>query len=129
MLRYVILDSGKVFQDHRYGALPLEYVKPYIIGWANEVKKLEELPDLWEERSNARRVVTEMQRDGADNAPFTPDEQKQIAAQLQEIKKQLRERFELSNEQIEQIDQQLDKAAEARGLSETLQRKLSRISI
>jgi hypothetical protein len=47
------------------------------------------------------------------NTPFTLDEQRQIAAQLKAIKEQLRDRFELTDEQITRIDEKLDEVVEA----------------
>jgi hypothetical protein len=47
------------------------------------------------------------------NAPFTPDEQSEISRELDEIKKLVRERFELTNEQLATIVQRLDHAEEA----------------
>jgi chorismate synthase len=56
--------------------------------------------------------------------PFTQDEQRQIAAQLQEIRKQLREQlseqYKLTSEQLEHIDERINEAAKA---SERLGRK------
>jgi len=49
----------------------------------------------------------------ASNAPFTPNEQSGISRRLDEIKKLVRERFELTNEQLAVIDQRLDDAEEA----------------
>jgi hypothetical protein len=48
-----------------------------------------------------------------DNTPFTEDEQRQIAAQLQKVRKQIGEQFELTGEQLEQINEKLDEATEA----------------
>jgi hypothetical protein len=82
--------------------------------WAIEIRKVAETPDYWAEMQASRELITDMQRrTDADNTPFTENEQIQVAAQLQAIKDQLREQFELTNEQMEQVEQRLDEAAEA----------------
>jgi hypothetical protein len=81
--------------------------------WADEVNRTVGASDLWAELRRSRRLVTDMQEASSNNAPFTQEEQKQIAAQLQEIKEQLKERFELTNEQLEQVAERLDEAEEA----------------
>jgi hypothetical protein len=89
-----------------------DLIRP-IRAWVNEIKQVSETPDLWAEMLRSRELITEIQQTDSDNTPFTQDEQRQIAAQLQEIKKQVREQFELTNEQIEQIDARLDEAEDA----------------
>lgn len=111
--RYVILDSGKVFKNFRYGSLPLDYVKHYIIDWANKVKELEDLPDLWAQMERNRELITEIQQTDSDNTPFTQDEQRQISAQLQDIKELIRGQFELTTEQVSQVDEKIDDVIEA----------------
>jgi hypothetical protein len=54
-----------------------------------------------------------IQRGDFENTPFTQAEQEQIAAQLREIKKQVKEQFALSHEQVERLDEELDEVAEA----------------
>ena len=49
----------------------------------------------------------------ASNAPFTPDEQAEISNRLDEVKQLVREKFELTDEQLAAIDQRLDDAEEA----------------
>lgn len=57
--------------------------------------------------------MTSIQHQEKANTPFTRDEQGQIAAQVLAIKRQLAEQFELSSEQIAQVDEKLDEVAEA----------------
>ena len=80
--------------------------------WADEVAQVVEMPDHWVEMQRGRQLIASIQR-GAGSAPFTQDEQGQIAAQLQEIKRHIRGQFELTNEQIAQVEEKLDEAAEA----------------
>jgi hypothetical protein len=81
--------------------------------WADEVKLTTEAPDLWAGMQSSREFISDIQDGDSANTPFTEDEQNQIAAQLQEIKKQLKERFELTSEQMEQVEERLDEAVEA----------------
>jgi hypothetical protein len=80
--------------------------------WADEVGRTVEAPDLWAEMRQGGRLISDIQETASENTPFTEDEQRQIAAQLQVIKKQVREQFELTSEQIVQVDKRLDEAAE-----------------
>lgn len=105
----------KVIDGHEYAYLTarkVENLTDYITHWGDEVRQITDAPDLWAEMRGRREFIEDMQGDSG-NAPFTQDEQKQIAAQLQEIKKQIRARFELTSEQIAQVDEKLDEAAEA----------------
>jgi hypothetical protein len=81
--------------------------------WAREIKETTEAVDYWAEMLLNRELIDDIQDRDSGNTPFTLDEQKQIADQFQEIRKQLRQQFELTNEQIEQIDARLDEAVEA----------------
>jgi hypothetical protein len=60
-----------------------------------------------------RELVAEIQQTDSGNRPFTEDEQRQVAAQLQEVKKRVKEEFDLTPEQQAHIDEGLDLAAEA----------------
>jgi hypothetical protein len=86
---------------------------PGITEWAKEVRLTVDAPDLWAELQRSRKLVAEVQREDVANTPFTEDEQRQIVAQLQEIKKQVREQFDLTNAQIAHVDEKLDEAADA----------------
>jgi hypothetical protein len=100
-----------------YGAGDWDGVLPHIERWASEVKRYveidAEIPDLWEELRREKEFLADVQHNDTRNTPFTQAEQEQIVAQLQEIKKQVKEQFALSNEQMEQIEERLDEAAEA----------------
>lgn len=50
---------------------------------------------------------------GSGNTPFTANEQAEIARHLNEVKRLLRDQFELTGEQFASIDQRLDEAKEA----------------
>jgi hypothetical protein len=84
-----------------------------LAAWAAEVRCEMDTPDLWAELTRVPQVLAASQATDASNAPFTPDEQSEIARRLDEIKKFVRERFELTDEQLAVIDQRLDDAEEA----------------
>jgi hypothetical protein len=88
-------------------------VMPGISAWAQEVKLVTETRDYWTEMARGRELLTRIERIDSGNTIFTQDEQRQIAAHLQEVKKLVRTQFELSSEQIAQIDEKLDEVIEA----------------
>ena len=81
--------------------------------WADEINQVGRTPDYWAEMRRSRELIADMQQTGSGNPPFTEDEQRQIAAQLQAITEQLKEQFELTTEQTERIDEWRDEVAEA----------------
>jgi hypothetical protein len=81
--------------------------------WADETKYEIDTPDLWADLRRVPQVLGASQATDASNAPFTPNEQSEISRRLDEIKKLVRERFELTGEQLAVIDQRLDDAEEA----------------
>jgi len=92
----------------------IDYLLPPIREWADEIRQIVEAPDYWAEMKRSEALIADIQGSrGAENTPFTQDEQDEIAARLQEIKKQLKEQFELTDEQIEYIGERLDEAADA----------------
>lgn len=91
-----------------------DYLLQPIREWADEVRQIVEEPDYWAEMKRGGALIADIQgSQGAENTPFTQDEQDQIAAQLNRIRESLADRFELSNEQVERIAERLDEAAEA----------------
>jgi len=80
--------------------------------WADEVQ-LTAAADYWEAMRRSRETIATIERRDSANTPFTQGEQRQIAAQLQAIKNQIAEKFELSSEQMERIEERLDDATEA----------------
>jgi hypothetical protein len=88
-------------------------LSPLIYDWANEIQWVAETPDLWAEMESSQEFIAEIDSDDSGNMSFTQDEQKQIAAQLQEITKQLKGQFELTGEQVKRIDEWRDEAVEA----------------
>ena len=91
----------------------------YITEWLDEIRETVGVPDFWDELKRGRQLVAEIQQESG-NSPFTDYERRQIVAQLQAIKAQVGEQFELTSEQIAQVNERLDEVAEA---SERMGRK------
>jgi hypothetical protein len=88
--------------------------------WANEINQVARTPDLWAELRRSRELAVEIQRSDIGNSPFTNDERRQIVAELEAIKEQVNEQFDLTSEQTARIDEWKDEVAEA---SERIGRK------
>jgi hypothetical protein len=84
-----------------------------IAEWAQEVRYELDTPDLWQALKNTSRVIIELDREPATNAPFTAEEQLQISGRLAEIKRYVRETYEPSEEQMALIERRFDEAEEA----------------
>lgn len=88
--------------------------------WAAEVCYVTNTPDLWKELKRAPKVFALVQRDETGNSAFTKAERTEIANQLDAIKDQVREGFQLTFEQLSVVNERLDDAKRA---SERLGRK------
>lgn len=86
---------------------------PSLQRWADEVKNTTEAPDYWEDVKRNREFIADVHSEDSGNAPFTQDEQDQIVAQLQAIKKFVAGKFELTSEQMAQVEEKLDEVSEA----------------
>jgi hypothetical protein len=81
--------------------------------WADEVRYVTDTPDFWAEMRQVPEVMAASQVADASNAPFTADEQAEIARRLDEVKQLVRDQFELTSEQLATVDQRLDDAEHA----------------
>jgi len=81
--------------------------------WAREVSYVADTPDLWAELKQVPAVLRAGQSAQVSNAPFTADEQAEISRRLDDVKQLVRERFELTDDQLAAIDQRLNDAEEA----------------
>jgi hypothetical protein len=84
-------------------------VRRLALGWGREVGT----QNAWAGSDQAKDAFTAADGEETGNAPFTEGEQRQIAAQLQDIEKYLKEEINLPGEQIAQIEEKLDEVAEA----------------
>jgi hypothetical protein len=82
--------------------------------WAEEVRYVAETPDFWTELQQVPEILAASQAADASNAPFTPDEQAEISARIDQAKDAVRqENPELNGEQLAAIEQGLDEVKEA----------------
>lgn len=79
-----------------------------ISGWLREIQATVGVPDYWAEMKRSRASIAIIQRGDFGNTPFTPTEQRQIAAQLKEVAKQVQQLYGLSERQITQVSEKLD---------------------
>ena len=91
-----------------------------IPSWADEINQVARTPDLWAELRRSRELVLEIQSADIGNTPFTIDERRQIVLELEAIKEQVKEQFDLTSDQIASIDEWKNGVAEA---SERIGRK------
>jgi hypothetical protein len=84
----------------------------YVPDWLKEIRLTVGMPDYWEELKRGQESIAVIRREDFENTPFAEDEQRQISAQLREIKNQL-EKFQLPSKQMSQVEQRLDKLEEA----------------
>jgi ElaB/YqjD/DUF883 family membrane-anchored ribosome-binding protein len=75
--------------------------------WAEEISE----PDLWSKVQHDQVFPASGEYEDIRNDPFTPDEQMQIAARLEEVKQQV-QKYELSVEQTAGIERRLDQLKE-----------------
>ncbi len=80
---YVVGDSASSWP---YEAFTWTKVPERVQRWAEEVKHDVDTPDLWAELQREREILTGARYAAVENTLFTPDEQAEIAAQLQEIR-------------------------------------------
>jgi hypothetical protein len=80
--------------------------------WLREIKATVGVPDYWAEMEGSRESLAIIQRGDFGNTPFGPTEQRQIALQLEEVKKQVRALYGLSNRQMTQVTEKLDTVIE-----------------
>jgi hypothetical protein len=81
--------------------------------WLAEVEYEATTPDKWAELRDADRVLELAQQANASNDPFTADEQAEVSARVAEAR-QLAEKLDLNEQQLEAIKQRLDYADKAR---------------
>ena len=108
-IKAIVIDGSQNIHD---AAPDFSHLLIDIREWADEIKLVVETPDYWADTQLSRELINDIQREDTENTPFNEDEQKQIAAQLHEITKQLKEQFELTNEQIERIEEWRHEATE-----------------
>jgi hypothetical protein len=80
--------------------------------WAQEVKRDLDTPDLWAELQRDAKFLEAVSAGGADNVPFTPQEQEQIAARLKVLANDLGKKFSLTGNQVKALNGKFDELIE-----------------
>ena len=86
---------------------------PRITTWLQEVKCDIETPDKWAELQKKARLLSAAPESIIENTPFTPDEQNQIADQLQFMVERARRTYSLSEAQVKALNEKLDYVVDA----------------
>ena len=66
-------------------------------------------PDLWTELSSGRELLAGLYA----NTPFTEPEQAEISSQIQQVKAYFKETYELTGDQIAEVEERLDQTERA----------------
>jgi hypothetical protein len=86
---------------------------PSVSFWLQQVKHDLDTPDLWAELKHNVALIEGGAYKVIENAPFTPDEQKEIALRLDKLAKDLRHTLSLSGAQIQVLKEKMEDVAEA----------------
>jgi hypothetical protein len=86
-----------------------------VSSWLEDVKRDLETPDLWAEIQRGAQLFITTSDDVAENAPFTPGEQTEIAERLQELVEQVKRTHSLSAAQMQVLDGKLNYLVKATG--------------
>jgi hypothetical protein len=84
----------------------------WIIHWGREASDWIDTPDLWKSIPEAASVPGELTPDSG-NTNFAPAEQAAISAQLKEIAESVKKTYELTAEQLAEIDRKFEEAEKA----------------
>lgn len=83
--------------------------------WLKVCQAEVEAPDLWGALQREREALARPGAEEGSDKPFTPDELEVIAREMDALKAYAREAFELSNDQLREIDAKLDYLTESAG--------------
>jgi hypothetical protein len=106
-----------------YEVYSWEALKSRLTTWLEEVKQDLETPDLWAGLQREAELLEAGFDEVTENTPFTPDEQNDIARRLQELAEEARDRYSLSEAQMQVIragNEYLVKAADRFGRKDWL---------
>lgn len=98
-----------------YEAYSWQPVMTRISRWLGEVKNDLETPDLWAELQREAELLGNGSNDATENAPFTPDEQKEIAGRLREMAENVGRAYSLSVERMGVLNAKIDYLVDAAG--------------
>jgi hypothetical protein len=101
--------------DWPYEAYSWDAMLPRVQRWLQFVKHDLGTPDLWAELKREGELLRVGSNEVAENAPFTPEEQKAIAGRLDELAKYVRKTHSLSQVQMRPLEEKLDYLVDASG--------------
>jgi hypothetical protein len=102
--RYAAGDAtGPELDSYSWGAL-MERVET----WLHFVKSDSETPDLWDQLRRQTELLSGSSEDSLENTPFTPDEQDDIAKQLNELREYWKGAYALTESQLKDLDSKID---------------------
>jgi hypothetical protein len=101
--------------DWPYDVYSWEALMSRVGTWLQQVKQDLETPDLWAGLQQEAKLLEAGFDEVTENTPFTPDEQNDIARRLQELAEHARDRYSLSEAQMQVIHARLDYIVEAAG--------------
>jgi hypothetical protein len=101
--------------DWPYEVYSWEAVITRVSGWLTDVKLDLDTPDLWAEMQGAAELLGGTSGEANENAPFTPEERKEIELRLREVEQGVKEAYLLSAEQIQILDAKINYLIEATG--------------
>jgi hypothetical protein len=96
--------------------MPWRVVVNEIGKWTMKVadfEKYQAMPDLWGQLKRDKEFLGMQAGEKLNNTPFSPDEQKVISGSLEQIRDYITTTYELTSEQISNLDAKLDHAEEA----------------
>jgi hypothetical protein len=108
---YVVGDSS----NWPYEVYSWESVMPRVSNWLEQVKRDLETPDLWAELQREAELLGGASNEANENTPFTPEEQKEIAARLQELAEYARRTYSLSGPEMQILNAKIDYLVGAAG--------------
>jgi hypothetical protein len=98
-----------------YEVYSWDALMPRVQRWLQFVKHDLDTPDLWAELQREGELLRVGSNEVAENAPFTPEEQKAIAGRLDDLAKYIRTMHSLSQAQMQPLEEKLDYLVEASG--------------
>jgi hypothetical protein len=85
----------------------------YVRSWLEYLRREWEAPDLWAELASGRELGSVVSDAVTDNSPFNPQERAEISQKLEEVKRYVRQTYELNEAQYDAIDARLDYLVDA----------------
>lgn len=98
---------------YSYKATTWDALTKHFSEWVKDVKREVDAPDMWEELRRGKEFLREVSKENFPNTPFTPAEQIQIEARLDEITEYVKKTYSLSVEQLERIDRGFEEVKQA----------------